>query len=157
VAPASQVERAPTVKETAMTHCSSSLAIALIIFAGCSDSDTEPELELEPELQLMMDEVDVECGTIKFRNVENDRCPDTAAALRCFEGSRGQHPHIKQAFDGIEGGVINDHFFIEAGNVIAVHDATGDAYGPGSITRRQCRSLELLVIRERCQMLICSE
>jgi hypothetical protein len=106
------------------------------------------------ELDRLLDDVEIECGTLELGNTPQ-ACPDTAAALQCFDEANTA-PHITQIFISDEGDPIFEHFFVEDGSIVLVRDTREDDFGPQEITRTTCAALvESEVTGNGCTHLIC--
>src|SRR5262245_55438205 len=100
--------------------------------------------------------VQVDCGTLLFDNVQ-EQCPDTAAALDCFD--RSPRPHIEQVFISVEGDPIYEHFFADSERAILIRDTRADAWGPQEVTRSECAGgiAESAPTVSGCLHVVCSE
>ena len=123
-------------------------SLLIFILAACGGGISASD----DELDRLLDDVEIECGTLEFGFGRG--CPDTTAALQCFDGASAA-PHITQVFTTDEGDPIFEHFFVEDGNIVLVRDTREDDFGPQEITRTSCAAVSESETGDACLRIVC--
>ncbi len=136
-------QNAPAMTSLRLVTLTTTLTLGLM---ACTDGDSTGASELERQIAASQND----CGELVF---DNAGCPSAAAALACFETST--QPRVVQVVTTIEGDPIYEHFFMDAGQIIAIRDTRADDWGPKTVTSQTCGALSLSGAADTCQLLRC--